>query len=585
MKRLWRLLLTVLFAAATWLTWDMLGRPLQGIDDAEIFFVYARNFVHGHGIVYSVGQGHVEGSSSFLYFLICAAAFAMSHRPEITLFVLNLIFVLLTSFCVLSVLDTIVDRLSLGEATRTLLAVGYLAWMLFNPLYFVWSVVTLMDTAIFGLAIMAAFTLLAHLLLAERTATLHDSLAISACIVLTLLARPEGQLWALVECVAFLAIALRRDHSWQVQRTLFAWPVLTTIFVSAGLTLFRLAYFGYPLPNTYYAKVTANHLSTLGDGRRYIYKFTSFYGWLIPMLIVAVVFAVLLLWKRQRTFTLRTSLLGLIGLFATTAMATPVIEGGDHFSGFRMYQSAMPLFFFVLLLGILAGPFARSLRTRVLYAVILVALFGLSSRNSWARFQRSNLPGTTDADLIAHHADARAAIRLGFEEASDTRIDGERLRKLFAPHLPTVGVAAAGGFAFGYDGPTYDMLGLNNVRMAHADPIKQGPKDHSSFDKGVFYEIAPEILNPWTDAQEAPLAPEQHLAYYLDPHSWDHVIYKGIFSDTRFQQQYDFAVVRGPNGTPCEGFFRRDLLAQLANTPGFSVVWSQFPVTTPAASH
>lgn len=582
MKRAWRLLLTVLFTAATWLTWNMLGRPLDGIDDAEIFFVYARNFVHGHGIVYSVGQGHVEGSSSFLYFLICSAAFASSHRPEITLFVLNLLFTLATSFCVLSVLDAVVDRLDLGEKTRALLMVGYLAWMLTKPLYFVWSVVTLMDTAIFGLAIALGFAMLAHLLLDECPATLRDSLAISACIVLTLLARPEGQLWALVECAAFIAIALRHNADWRQQRALFAWPLATTVCVSVGMTLFRIAYFGYPLPNTYYAKVSANHLTTLGDGRRYFYRFTGFYGWMIPLLIVAVVLAVLLLWSRRRTLTLRGSLLALIGLFAGTAMTTPVIEGGDHFSGFRMYQPAMPLFFFVLLLGVLVGPFARSLRTRLLYAAVIVLLVSLSSRSSWARFQRSNLPGTTDADLAAHHADARAAIRLAFFQATHERNNGARLREMFAPQLPTVGVAAAGGFAFGYDGPTYDMLGLNNVRMAHADPIKQGPKDHSSFDKAVFYEISPEIINPWTDAEQAPLAPEQHLAYYLAPHSWDHQIYKGIFSDEQFQQQYSFAVVQAPNGMPCEGFFRRDLLRQLANTPGFAVVWTQFPAPTPS---
>jgi hypothetical protein len=40
---------------ATYVTWRLLNRPTTGIDDADIFLVYARNFVHGHGLVYNVG--------------------------------------------------------------------------------------------------------------------------------------------------------------------------------------------------------------------------------------------------------------------------------------------------------------------------------------------------------------------------------------------------------------------------------------------------------------------------------------------------------------------------------------------------
>src|SRR5213075_1752282 len=42
------------------------------IDDAFIFYRYAKNLVHGHGLVYNVGE-RVEGITSLLWTLLIAA--------------------------------------------------------------------------------------------------------------------------------------------------------------------------------------------------------------------------------------------------------------------------------------------------------------------------------------------------------------------------------------------------------------------------------------------------------------------------------------------------------------------------------
>src|SRR5690242_13300954 len=47
-------------------------RSYLGIDDAFIYFVYAKNLAHGHGFVYNVGGERVEGFTSMLWVLICS---------------------------------------------------------------------------------------------------------------------------------------------------------------------------------------------------------------------------------------------------------------------------------------------------------------------------------------------------------------------------------------------------------------------------------------------------------------------------------------------------------------------------------
>src|SRR5215510_1767079 len=60
-----------------------------GIDDANIYFVYAKNLALGHGFVYHPGGERVEGFTSLLWTLLCAAAHRVAARPEPWLIGLN----------------------------------------------------------------------------------------------------------------------------------------------------------------------------------------------------------------------------------------------------------------------------------------------------------------------------------------------------------------------------------------------------------------------------------------------------------------------------------------------------------------
>lgn len=58
----------------------------------------------------------------------------------------------------------------------------------------------------------------------------------------------------------------------------YAWKILAPsavvlLIVLALLTAFRLAYFGYPLPNTYYAKVSPSLAYNLEQGTLYLVRY------------------------------------------------------------------------------------------------------------------------------------------------------------------------------------------------------------------------------------------------------------------------------------------------------------------------
>src|SRR5512146_430215 len=79
--------------ASSFIALQKLGYPLIGIDDANIYFVYARNLANGYGFVYNSGGERVEGFTSLLWTLISALAFKFLAHPELTLLIINILLV------------------------------------------------------------------------------------------------------------------------------------------------------------------------------------------------------------------------------------------------------------------------------------------------------------------------------------------------------------------------------------------------------------------------------------------------------------------------------------------------------------
>lgn len=566
-----------LVGLATYIVWVDTGRPVWGVDDAVIFFVYARNMAAGHGIVYNVGGPHVEGASSFLYLLICWLAWLLFPHPCVALLLFNGLLIVASCLLVWWLCSHMERALALPRYSAIIFFAAFLLWMLANPPFFFWTAVSLMDSEVFSVLLVAAFTILARLVL-KQTATARDASLLSFVIVLTVLARPEGMGWGLLDALAFLAIVYPPASARTVSWRLLLLPAAAFVIGLAALIGFRELYFGHALPTTYYAKVTSNHFATLRDGFHYFHMFVRFYRrWLLLPFAIAFCCAAFSLIRRDYMRTFRLTVVAMV--FATAGFLVPVAEGGDHFNSFRLYQASFPLFCILPVIAVL--PLFRRGKTSLGTTALLVLslCFVMSTGSTWAAFKRENARILVTAPDI--NASYPSANRFETFLAATELVNGRQVREMFAPDLPTIGYMAAGGFAYAYDGQVYDLLGLNDERMARADPVKIGLKDHASFNSGVFYLESPEIVLPETVRAPSHVNLQEIYDSSFSPSSFLNLFFKGILSSTRFQSEYRFAYVRSSlhPDLSCYGYFRLDYLKTLLESGKFQLI--QFMPTTP----
>ena len=76
----------LLFALVLFSPYSYLEIDNMGVDDANIFFVFAKNFISGNGLVWNVGEGPVEGFTSLFWLFFCSMGFLITDNPEFLLF-------------------------------------------------------------------------------------------------------------------------------------------------------------------------------------------------------------------------------------------------------------------------------------------------------------------------------------------------------------------------------------------------------------------------------------------------------------------------------------------------------------------
>src|SRR5262245_31244675 len=135
-----------LAAATTLLVRHLLQSPPTGIDDADIFLVYAKNLSTGHGLVFNAGGERVEGFTSLLWVLLCAPIVAISSHPERILSVLT---ALLTVIAAAACLGSFALRQDAARDGQSLpWSFAFLVLLFSDVRFSVWNTATLMDTAL-----------------------------------------------------------------------------------------------------------------------------------------------------------------------------------------------------------------------------------------------------------------------------------------------------------------------------------------------------------------------------------------------------------------------------------------------------
>ena len=498
-------------------------QPKIGIDDANITQTYAKNIANGFGYVYNKGGEHVEGSTSLLWTVLNVFFFKFSDSPEL----------LITIFCFFLTVLTIAELLLFLKSCSHLLRFnfrnstfifGFL--LLANPSFFAWSIWALMDTTLwifcFTTILCRSISLILGANSSNKTHFPASATIICGVLVIFPLVRPEGVAISL-GLAGLLILYAYSNRLRDFQRYLLI-TLASIISIFVVITLFRIQYFGFPFPNTFYAKVSTSYLHQVVMGVKYFIRYL-----INPTFLFVLIFAFatpIVLYIRS-TFTSK-SLRWMLILFTSAVFGVFIIYvvlGGDHFGSARQFQVLTPLLVVFATLSILMVS-DLLLRQMYLRDGSLGSFISLSIITFV--FFASTLPNVVmylhDGGGISHE----------FRIAESDRKLGKILNQL--PGAPTLGVVSAGGISRTYEGHIYDMMGLNWVEMAHANRKHntQALKNHEAFSKEVFFGKMPAIVTPSFGACRELSATEFSEAVLPD-----------LFNDERFVKNYKTACYQG----------------------------------------
>jgi hypothetical protein len=296
------------------------------VDDAGISFAYARSFAAGHGLVAQPGAPRVEGFSNPLWTLLLALfyrldVFDVTWTPKLVSLVL------VGATLVVVAADLRRDRSSLWPPVlaTTLIAA--------STAFVVWTTSGLENAL---LALLAALS--CRLTARAAAGELRLAVAAGAMAALVALTRPDGALYVVALPLVLLSSPLEwRDGPRVLLRRLLA-PLAGFAPLHLGYLLFRRAYFGEWVPNTYYAKDKPS-LAFLFDRWKWSDLLSAALGPL-GLLAAALLIAAAIAAARRGTFDARRRALAVhLGIAAGAYMLLPLDWMGE-------YRFATPFFLF-----------------------------------------------------------------------------------------------------------------------------------------------------------------------------------------------------------------------------------------------
>lgn len=345
-------LVLALFLFRAWMFWALT------VDDAYITMRQARNLVNGHGFVYNIGGPVVESYTNHSMFLVQALLIALGLD---VVFCTKLIGVLcgLAAVSGSVVLASYFFRLRATPPAHLLwLLPG--AWILADSPILATGSVAGLETSLF-----TALTTWSTILVFKVTFLPHSRRHVVTAALLfgfMVWTRPEGIAWALGLATVTALLACRDRPT---LRSVFAIGA-TALGFWLALTLYRVAVFGHPLPNSYYVKMSGETISRAISGLKYLRDWLTFSrGWVL--LLLASLPTVLLSGRARACATI--ALAAVCGHLAIT-----VYEGGDWMPHLRFIAPCLGVLASLVSMGLAATALRFfPARERILALVVPVA--------------------------------------------------------------------------------------------------------------------------------------------------------------------------------------------------------------------
>lgn len=479
-------------------------------DDPFISFRYARNLAHGRGLVFNDGE-RVEGYSNFLWVIMLAGGITAGVDPIIFSKILGVIF-----------------------NSGTLLTVVFLSYRLFGP-----SLYMLVPPLLLGLNIdfirwggggletpMFTFWVTGALcwFFARRTfsvstgqskgthrqfaapaigsssGSISDSgkspnaqtekspdlgllIFSSICIALACLSRPEGCLIGMMIAMCAGVFIPERKTRFRIIRFL-----LTGLLAAAiPLTLWRLAYYGDILPNTFYCKVSVGRV-VWSHGIGYVIDFFRCGGGLI--LVTGLIASLI---SRSRI----SRGLNLVLLFYSTMI---ILMGGDWMPFHRFMLPVLPIILILMAIGyryMLRNLNAWFQSGSMIAVVCLITIWPVIPKSSII----SNRLLALEYSIAGKKpVEDPGRTRLSAECArtedwiDSKRCLGEWLRRN-APPDATLAIGAAGAIPYFSDLRTIDFFGKITREIAMSDSTSGwSMSGHQKYDQAIILGEKPDFI-------------------------------------------------------------------------------------------
>ena len=419
-------------------------------EDAFIGYRYVRHLVEGHGLRWNIGEPPVEGYTDFLWLILLSGFMRLGAEVPLSAQLLG------TMFGAATVVLT-------AAAARALYPPPGRVWLLppallaLSGCFAAWAP-SGMETSMFAFLVLAGFVLY----VVERSG---ESRWPWSAVVLALAAmtRPEG--------VLVFVVTLAHRVWWHGRgeaRAHLAW--LLAFAVPFGLYFaWRYHYYGFLLPNTFYAKVGTTPDQVV-RGVKYVGKFFIVMG--VPLLALpAFVLG-------RRSFVL--SYAAALSAFYIVYVA---LVGGDYMAYFRFLVPVLPFLCLALPLTLVAARrrWPRSAPARAAAVALLVVATLIPSANLEA-LPRD--PPPSGPFLRAHHLPDSWYMKMRHVTAFPRLISERWYVNRFAllgtwleRHLPreaSFAYYAMGVIGWTCDRAMLDMYGVNDVYIAHKTVATMG---------------------------------------------------------------------------------------------------------------
>jgi hypothetical protein len=453
-------------------------------DDAMISMRYAKNLADGYGLVWNPGEVPIEGYTNPLWVIFMAFFHIFpiaSPKISLTIQISGALFLLTNLIFVKKITETITKK-QIVPLVAMILAAFY------TPLNN-WGLQGMEVSALVLLLSAAIWKLINDLRVDKFTPWPYLILGLSTFVRIDM---AVSYLVLLGFSVIFIP-KYRRQH--------FIWGLGLLILTTATQTLFRLWYYGDPLPNTYYLKM--NGINLIQRGKRGIYVLYKFL-WDMNWTLFILPFFFLTIRRDRQTTLLMLVILG--------QLAYSVYVGGDaweHKGGANRYIAiAIPLFFilFAHTLDMIIQAVSHSFKmgklpfsTKLLSNIVLVAI-SLVSLANFNFIQQ-------DFRYLERWLLLRPPI---FIEANKEAVRISQAVKKVTTLQAKIAVVTAGAIPYFTERPALDLLGKNDPYIAHlpnhaASSLEDVRPGHMKWDYDYSIgELKPDmILQLWGDKEIA----------------------------------------------------------------------------------